>query len=210
MKFLLLLLTTATLAIAGSPKNTAKVSLFDGKTFTGWEGDTTRTWRIADGCIVGGSLTERVPHNEFLASRKTYRDFELTLKFKLTGSEGFVNSGVQIRSVRIDKPANEMSGYQADIGDPQWWGCLYDESRRKKVLAKSDMAALEPVLKRQDWNDYRIRCEGARIRIWLNGVPTVDYTEAEEGIAREGLIALQIHGGAKAEVWFKEIEIQEL
>lgn len=210
MKFLLLLLTTATLAIAGSPKNTAKVSLFDGKTFTGWEGDTTRTWRIADGCIVGGSLTERVPHNEFLASRKTYRDFELTLKFKLTGSEGFVNSGVQIRSVRIDKPANEMSGYQADIGDPQWWGCLYDESRRKKVLAKSDMAALEPVLKRQDWNDYRIRCEGARIRIWLNGVPTVDYTEAEEGIAREGLIALQIHGGAKAEAWFKEIEIQEL
>lgn len=210
MRFLLLLLTAATLAIAGSPKNTAKVSLFDGKTFTGWEGDTTRTWRIADGCIVGGSLTERVPHNEFLASRKTYRDFELTLKFKLTGSEGFVNSGVQIRSVRIDKPANEMSGYQADIGDPQWWGCLYDESRRKKVLAKSDMAALEPVLKRQDWNDYRIRCEGARIRIWLNGVPTVDYTEAEEGIAREGLIALQIHGGAKAEVWFKEIEIQEL
>lgn len=210
MRFLLLLLTAATLAIAGSPKNTAKVSLFDGKTFTGWEGDTTRTWRIADGCIVGGSLTERVPHNQFLASRKTYRDFELTLKFKLTGSEGFVNSGVQIRSVRIDKPANEMSGYQADIGDPQWWGCLYDESRRKKVLAKSDMAALEPVLKRQDWNDYRIRCEGARIRIWLNGVPTVDYTEAEEGIAREGLIALQIHGGAKAEVWFKEIEIQEL
>jgi Domain of Unknown Function (DUF1080) len=210
MKFLLLLLTTATLAIAGSPKNTAKVSLFDGKTFTGWEGDTTRTWRIQDACIVGGSLTERVPHNEFLASRKTYRDFELTLKFKLTGSEGFVNSGVQIRSVRIEKPANEMSGYQADIGDPQWWGCLYDESRRKKVLAKSDMTALEPVLKRQDWNDYRIRCEGARIRIWLNGVPTVDYTETEEGIAREGLIALQIHGGAKAEAWFKEIEIQEL
>jgi hypothetical protein len=210
MKLPLLLIATAMLAIADSPKNTEKVPLFDGKSLAGWEGDTTHTWRIEDGCIAGGSLTEKVPRNEFLASKKTYRDFDLTLKFKLTGSEGFVNSGVQFRSVRIEKPANEMSGYQADIGDPTWWGCLYDESRRRKVLAQSDMKALEPVLKRQDWNDYRIRCEGRRIRIWLNGVQTVDYTEAEKDIAEEGLIALQIHGGAKAVVFFRDIAIEEL
>ena len=27
-------------------------SLFDGKTFTGWEGDTEKTWRIEDGAMV--------------------------------------------------------------------------------------------------------------------------------------------------------------
>lgn len=202
-KSLLLCLVTA--AAFGAPQ-----SIFDGKTFDGWEGDTAKTWRIVDGCFVGGSLTEKVKENEFLATKKSYKDFELTLKFRLTGSEGFVNSGVQVRSVRIPNPPNEMKGYQADIGDPEWWGALYDESRRNKVLAKSDMAKLAGVLKKDGWNEYRIRCEGPRIQLWINGVQTVDYTEPDASIPQEGSIAVQIHGGAKAEAWFKDIAVEEL
>jgi hypothetical protein len=184
--------------------------IFDGKSFEGWEGDTDKMWRIVDGCIVGGSLTEKVQRNEFLATKKSYKDFELTLKFKLIGTEGFVNSGVQIRSVRIPNPPNEMKGYQADMGDPEWWGALYDESRRNKVLAKSDMTKLAGKLKKNDWNEYRIRCEGPRIQLWINGVQTVDYTEPDATIPLEGNIAVQIHGGAKAEAWFKDISVEEL
>jgi len=34
------------------------VSLFDGKTFKGWAGDTNKTWRIENGALVGtGSMT---------------------------------------------------------------------------------------------------------------------------------------------------------
>jgi 3-keto-disaccharide hydrolase len=44
------------------------VSLFDGKTLTGWEGDE-KTWKVEDGAIVGGSLTDTVPRNEFLWAR---------------------------------------------------------------------------------------------------------------------------------------------
>lgn len=205
MKSLLVLLSLSSFAFA------APQSIFDGKSFDGWEGDTAKTWRIVDGAFVGGSLTEKIPRNEFLATRKTYRNFDLTLKFKLTGTEGFVNAGVQFRSVRIDKPANEMRGYQADIGDPEWWGCLYDESRRNKVMAKSDMSKVGPVLKKNDWNEYRIRCEGPRVQLWINGVQTVDYTEADPEIAKgDGHIAVQIHGGAKAEASFKDIVIEEL
>ena len=207
-RHILLFVSLAFILIAVS--HAAPVSLFDGKTLDGWEGDTAKTWRIEDGCIAGGSLDEKVPRNEFLAAKKTYRNFDLTLKFKLTGTEGFVNSGVQFRSIRIAQPPNEMLGYQADIGDPSWWGCLYDESRRKKVLAQSDMAEVNKVLHRNDWNDYRIRCEGKRIQIWLNGVQTIDYTEQEKDIAEDGLIDVQIHGGAKAVVFFKDIAIEEL
>ncbi|RYD60952.1 MAG: DUF1080 domain-containing protein [Verrucomicrobiaceae bacterium] len=188
----------------------APISLFDGKSFEGWDGDTQKTWRIQDGALVGGSLTEKVPRNEFLATKKSFKDFELRLKFKLVGTEGFVNSGVQIRSVRIPNPPNEMKGYQADLGDPKWWGALYDESRRNKVLAESAFEKLEPVLKRQDWNDYRIRCEGPRIQLWINGVQTVDYTEPDTSIPQEGQIAVQVHGGGKAEAWFKDITVEEL
>src|SRR6266849_3027263 len=84
---------------SGLPAHAAEPKpLFDGKTLTGWEGDTEKTWRLADGAIVGGSLTEKVPRNEFLATKKEYGDFVLTLKFKLLGEakKTFVNSGVQI------------------------------------------------------------------------------------------------------------------
>lgn len=205
MKPLLLLLSLTALAAA------APAPIFDGKSFDGWEGDTAKTWRIVDGAFVGGSLTEKVLRNEFLATKKKYLNFDLTLKFKLTGTEGFVNSGVQFRSVRIDKPANEMRGYQADIGEPEWWGCLYDESRRNKVIAKSDMSKVGPVIKKSDWNEYRVRCEGPRVQLWINGVQTVDYTETDPEIAKQdGHIAVQIHGGAKAEASFKDIQIEEL
>ncbi len=186
----------------------APVPLFDGKTLDGWEGETAKTWRVQDGAIVGGSL-EGNPRNEFLATKKLYRNFVLRLEYKLTGTEGFVNGGVQIRSVRIAAPPNEMSGYQADIG-AGYSGSLYDESRRKKVLAQADKALIAKLEKPGDWNVYEIRCEGPRIRLSLNGAQTVDYTEAEAGIAMDGLIALQIHGGAKAEIAYRAITIEEL
>ncbi len=62
----------------------------------------------------------------------------------------------------------------------------------------------------RDWNEYVIRCEGPRIRLWLNGVMTVDYTEPDPSIEQSGLIAVQIHGGAKAVASYKDIVIEEL
>lgn len=194
------------LAAAESSK---PVSIFDGKTFKGWEGDTEKTWRIQDGAIVGGSLKTKVPHNEFLATTRRYTNFVLRLKFKLLGTEGFVNAGIQVRSERIDKPAYEMRGYQADMGDG-WWGSLYDESRRNTVLAKADPAVIEKIIKRQDWNDYEIRCEGKRVRLSINGQQTVDYTEPDDSLPQFGLIAVQIHGGGVAEAWYKDITVEEL
>jgi hypothetical protein len=185
-----------------------RVPLFDGRTFQGWEGDTGKTWRIEDGAIVGGSLTETVPRNEFLATTRSYANFILRLKFKLVGT-GFVNAGVQFRSRRVTSPPNEMSGYQADLGE-KYWGSLYDESRRNKTLAQPDPSQLTNLVKIDDWNDYEIRAEGRRIRLLLNGRQTVDYTEPDDTIPQTGLIALQIHGGGKAQVSYKDITVEEL
>ena len=182
------------------------VSLFDGRTFTGWEGDTKSTWRIQDGAIVGGSLSTQVPRNEFLTTTRSFGDFVLRVKFKLVGTEGFINGGVQIRSQRVKEPPNEMSGYQADLGD-KYWGSLYDESRRNKTLVAPPAEVIKEILKPGDWNDYEIRAEGPRIRLSINGRQTVDYTEADATIPRDGLIGLQVHGGGKVEAWYKDITI---
>ena len=61
------------------------VSLFDGKTFEGWEGDIQNSFRIQEGAIVAGSLDADVPRNEFLTSKGRYKDFILRVKVKLIG-----------------------------------------------------------------------------------------------------------------------------
>jgi hypothetical protein len=208
MKFILLLasLLATSLALAADP-----TPLFDGKTFAGWEGDTQGTWRIEEGALVAGSLERKQPRNEFLCTKENYADFELTLEFKLQGvaGSGFINGGVQIRSERHPDGV-EMVGYQADIGEPKYWGALYDESRRKKILSEVDMTKLEPVLKREGWNSYTIRCEGPRIQLFINGVQTVDYTEADKSIPLTGKIAVQIHGGANTAVAYRKLMLKKL
>src|SRR3954467_15020371 len=82
-----------------SPGRARTVSLWDGKTFKGWEGDTNKTFRIQDGAIVGGTMKEKIPRNEFLCTTRNYTNFVLTLKFKLIG-EGS-NAGIQCRTKRI-------------------------------------------------------------------------------------------------------------
>ncbi|MBK8039796.1 MAG: DUF1080 domain-containing protein [Verrucomicrobiaceae bacterium] len=202
MRTLLFLLATSLL-------HAGPVPLFDGKTFTGWEGDTGTVWRIEDGALVAGSLDKKQEKNNFLATTKTYGDFELTLKWKLEGTEGFVNGGVQFRTVRIPNH-HEVSGYQADLGKG-YDGALYDESRRKKMMAQPTPEVLAKAQKPLgEWNDYRIRAEGKHIQIWLNGVQTVDYTEAEPNIDLTGIIAVQIHGNATSIVRYKDLMIEEL
>lgn len=185
------------------------VPLFDGKTLNGWEGDIGRTWRVEDGAIVGGSLTTTVPRNDFLVTTRDYANFILRLDYKLEGTEGFLNSGIQFRSRRLDKPAYEMIGYQADIGTG-YWGALYDEQRRKRVLATPDQKTVLTHVRLGDWNRYEIHAEGRRIRLVLNGQQTVDYQETDETLPQTGLIGLQVHGGGKALVRFRNITIQEL
>lgn len=189
-------------------------SLFDSKTLKGWEGNV-KMFRVEKGAIVAGTLKSKIPHNDFLCSTRTFGDFELRLQARLIGQGN--NAGVQFRSHRIPQHF-EVKGYQCDIGTMQnrpIWGSLYDESRRRKFLAEGDKLKLTAALRRagkqqQGWNDLVIRCEGPRVRIWINGFQTVDYVERAKDIPRTGIIGLQIHSGAPTEAWYRRIRIRQL
>lgn len=186
------------------------VSLFDGETLDGWEGNL-KMFRIEDGAIVAGTQKARIPNNEFLCTTKTYSDFELRLQAKLVGKG--TNAGIQFRSKRIPNH-HEVIGYQADIGvmkgNELIWGALYDESRRRKFLVVGDQDALKKAVKPNGWNNFIIRCEGPHIQISVNGYPAVDYLEKEPDIAGSGIIGLQIHSGEPAEASYRNIRIREL
>lgn len=204
---LMLLITTSLCATVVRADDTTSdwTPLFDGRTFDGWNGNLD-WFRINDGAIVAGTLDRKIPRNEFLATDDEYGDFELKLKFKLIGK--FTNAGVQIRSRRIPDDS-EMIGYQADLGNG-WWGSLYDESRRRKMLVQADEQKLNEVLRPDDWNEYRIRCQGRRVQLWINDHQTVDYTEPDESLEQQGLIGLQIHAGRPGEAWYKDIVLRKL
>jgi len=200
----LLLITTA---LHAEP-----VSLFDGKTLDGWDFDP-KIWRVEDGMITGGSTTEKIKENHFICTKKSYQNFELKLKIKVSGDPktGMLNSGIQIRSVRVPGGAH-MSGYQVDCG-AGWFGKIYDEARRNKVIwapTPEQQAALDKVVDVPGWNEYRIRAEGTRIQTWINGVLCIDYTETDPNIALDGLIGPQVHSGGVCLVQVKDVTIEEL
>lgn len=191
--------------LTAKEKEEGFVLLFDGKTLEGWKGNQD-VFRIQDGALIGGSLKEPVARNEFLRTTKEYEDFELRLQFRLLGQGS--NAGVQIRTQEIENH-HEVRGYQADMGNG-WWGCLYDESRRNRILAGPPTEERDTLVKPEQWNDYRIRCQGNRIQLWINGKPTVDYHEEDKDIPSRGIIAVQIHGGPPSEAHYRSIRIRKL
>jgi putative membrane-bound dehydrogenase-like protein len=174
---------------------------FNGKDFTGWDMDETakelKVWSIENGEIVGKSATG-LKRNTFLTSSLEVSDFKLTLKMKLVPNTE--NSGVQVRSIRIEN--GEMRGAQCDAGKG-WWGKLYEESARG-LLWKEDA---ERYVKENDWNEYVIEAKGSTIKTWLNGHPCVNLTD--DKLAKKGLIGLQVHSGkGPIEVRFKDLKLE--
>lgn len=183
--------------------------IFDGKSLRGWEGDQG-TWRVEDGAIVAGRLDETVPENQFLCTTSTYRDFVLRMQFKIEGTSGYINGGIQVRTKRISNPPNEVSGYQYEVDDENA-GFIYDESRRNRWLTPPNPALSQAITRRGGWNDVEISCIGNRIRTTLNGYPVADYTETElPNAAEAGVIGVQIHGAGKTKVSYRQIRIKSL
>ncbi|MEL6106818.1 MAG: DUF1080 domain-containing protein [Planctomycetota bacterium] len=206
--FVFVMMTSGISLRTAVAKEPTDIELFDGKTLKGWNGDE-KWFRVEDGVIIAGSATERIPHNQFLCTNDVFSDFELSVEAKLVGKGN--NAGVQFRTKRIPNDT-EVIGYQADIGfvgNGTCWGALYDESRRRKFLAESPEKAMKAV-KRGDWNTLKVIARGDHIQIYLNGVKTVDYTETEKGIEREGVIALQVHSGPPLEVHYRNLRFRKL
>lgn len=179
------------------------VPLFDGRTLDGWDGDPA-LWSVEEGAIAGTTEGHPIKHNTFLATKKSYGDFVLRLKFKLRNG----NSGVQFRSKAFDD--HVVRGYQADIADNQFMGILYDEGGKRGILQNVEAAEVAKHVKAGDWNEYEITVQGNKIKQVLNGFTTVDFTDPSPEGAKEGIIALQLHVGPPMRVWFKDIEIREL
>jgi len=178
-----------------------------------WEG-LPHLWTTQHGAVSGASPKEGLKHNTFLCSKKPYKDFEMNFKIKLEGGND-ANSGIQIRSQVVDKEKFVVAGPQCDIG-AGYWGSLYGEKFDKQgkiggghIMKLADAKKVNAVLKKDDFNDYRIKCVGKHLTVSINGVTTVD--DDFPIMPDEGILAFQLHvTKTPMTVTFKDIDFKEL
>jgi hypothetical protein len=193
----------------GRCADAASAQFFDGKDLQGWEGLGPH-WSVKDGAIVGSTFPSGLRFNTFLCSKQKYTDFELQFQVRLRGKGWTGNSGVQIRSkIRDSQKDREnfaVEGPQCDMGDI-YWGSLYGE-HFGGMMKQAPKQVVARVLKKDDFNDYHIKCVGKHVTIKLNGETTVDQDFPQ--LPDTGIIAWQIHAGLPMEVTFKDIKFKDL
>ena len=201
--FVVLFLATAQ-AFAQATAEKSWVSLFDGKDLSGWKNNGSEKWVVDDGAILGESTVGKYG---YLTTEKTYRDFNLRLRFKCE-TDG--NSGVFTRS-RITgespKTGPDIEGMQVEVDPTRHTGGLYESGGRGWVALPTPEG--ERAIKPRDWNDLEIRAQGNHFTTRLNGVQIVDFTDPAPKFT-EGVIGLQLHTGGGVKIRFKDIYIQEL
>ncbi len=205
------------------------VSLFDGKTLDGWDGNP-EFWRVEDGMIVGETTPEKpTKGNTFLVWRGgTPGDFELKVECKLYNH----NSGIQFRSFENPEKWGKwvLGGYQTDIFDGERYaGILYGEKFRgilahrgdktvigddhkPRVVGKvGDPAELLKYIKLRDWNEYHVVAKGNVITHSINGHQMIECVDDDKTDRRfDGLLGLQLHAGPPMKVAFRSIRLKEL
>ena len=191
------------------------IPLFDGKTTAGWH--NPYTWGKAD--VVDGEIRLSSSRKFFLTTDKTFANFVFEAEVLLPA--GKANSGFMFRAHQegIGTPKARVFGYQAEVdGDMtrNWSGGLYDEGRRLWFISpqKGDKASVEAfrtrakdAFKRNEWNKYRITCQGKRLKIEINGVTT---TDVEDAMDASGYISIQHHGEKGAVYRLRNLRIKEL
>jgi len=201
--FVVLFLATAQ-AFAQATAERSWVSLFDGKDLSGWKNNGSEKWVVDDGAILGESTVGKYG---YLTTEKTYRDFNLRLRFKCE-TDG--NSGVFTRS-RITgespKTGPDIEGMQVEVDPTRHTGGIYESGGRGWVALPTSEG--ERAIKPRDWNDLEILAQGNHFTTRLNGIQIVDFTDPAPKFT-EGVIGLQLHTGGGVKIRFKDIYIQEL
>ncbi len=178
------------------------VSLFDGKTLNGWRGDPS-VWRVENGAVVGEAPTGV---HTFLSTERAFGNFVLKMKVKCDQH----NTGINVRSQRGG--GYVVSGPQADIaGGGRGLDLGHIDGEDWTLWQKADRNEAKKHYKTNEWNEHVVTCEGAKIKVKVNGYTIVEYVATDGRLAPEGVIALQLLArSGPAQVAVKDIRVKEL
>jgi hypothetical protein len=203
----------------------SQVPLFDGQSLKGWYMDVPdlqkdsslrKPFIVRDGLLV--SLGTPGGH---LITEKSYENYTLEFQYRFADKPG--NCGVLVhastprslynmfpKSIEVQMMHSNAGDFwciQEDIqvedmekrrGPKENWGV--SEGKERRILNLTDDSE-KPL---GEWNRMKIKCEGDRVTVWVNGDLVNDGFGAT---AQKGQIALQAEG---AEVEFKDLILTQL
>ncbi len=144
VSYFIFLVVFAHLQLHAQKNERGYVKIFDGKSLSGWEGDSTY-WRVENGCLVGEvTPATLLTRNSFIIWKGgTVQDFELKAVYRVS-KEG--NSGINYRSEEVEGLKYALRGYQADLeGGDRFSGSNYEERRRTTLAARGQKVVLNTV-----------------------------------------------------------------
>ena len=195
--------------------------IFNGRDLSGWS-QQDGYFSVRDGVIVGESTANHLckPNHHLVYTAEELSDFELRAEFRLSKGS---NSGIQLRCAAQFIGDN---GYQADMnGGGNYVGFLYhpkqhlvgergadvviDAAGKKQVTRFADGKELQKLYRTEQWNDIRVKVEGRKITVWINGVRTTSVEDPRpEFFPAKGHIALQLHQGPPMTVEFRNLRLR--
>ena len=180
-------------------------SLFDGKTFTGWQtaAEHTNTWRIEDGAFV--TRGERC-HLFYVGDAQPFKNFELKVEVL---TEHGANGGIYFHT-KYQASGWPTNGFENKVNvshsDYKKTGSLYDVANLGNTPAKDN-----------EWWTQDITVQSNRVTVKINDVLVLEYIEPP-GVQPgkvftrklgEGTFALQAHDPTSV-VRYKNIRVKRL
>jgi hypothetical protein len=166
----------------------------------GWHVIGHGTWTYHDG-IIEGQQTQATKTYTHVVSDQRYHNLRATLQYKCLDG----NSGFYFRAQPTDKGL--MMGIQCEIDVVRDAGGFY-ESYGRQWLSKPKAEDVARYYKQKQWNEMKIEAIGDHVTAWINGTKAAEINDPEQ--RKEGVCALQIHGGQNVHVLFKDIKIERL
>ena len=189
----------AVLSVAASPaaqQAGARTKLFDGVSLKGWNGNPA-FWSVVDGAIHGVTNETR---GELLLTDGDYGDFRLILKSRLVSESNHLGM-----CFWGDRRPDWGYGECVLVIPPN--GGMWDYHPGKKSPPRETLA--KPGFDPHVWHETEVlaNLQKGTIRMAVNGVELVRYTDEDPARLKRGPIGLQIHSGASI-VEYKDIEVE--
>ena len=83
-----------------------------------------------------------------------------------------------------------------------------DKAHLRQMEIPFSAEGVEKILKPGKWNSMRIKAVGPKYEVWINGTKVLSYEDPSS--PNPGPIGLQVHGGLKMRIEFRNLRAMEL
>jgi hypothetical protein len=136
-----------------------------------------------------------------LYTEKSYQDVVIECECRFSGE---IDSGIMVR-----KDAAGKKDIQMQIGVSR---SLKKDMTGAFYIGKYPEAGWAPKVatlwKNNEWNKIRFQAKGDTYTVWINGEQVSNYVDA--GYPKAAPLGLQVHGGVKMKVEYRNISIGEI